>query len=335
MHAAMAGMSGPYGPIQQPRVMMYPPPPVYSPPPMPYAMPPLTRPRRFSLRQIGGLVLGLIGVLLVVVALLGTWWYVGLTGFSGSIPITLPVNFGLFGGSANLFIIVLPLSYTGQWATVFLLTAVIVIAGLIMATTAVVLGFVSRNAGLRWASVGLAVGAFALLLVAPFTSWSRSPALRATTPCSSSRRAAPPSRAASPDSGDPRQSLRGPSPSKSRGVGGGGGTYRSSRQRSSLAPESSSLRRERSRPPATSQSRTHRPLVGRRRPPRPRNHPPRPHPRPRHRPNRSPLGRAAACPPPACVSHHPRCPPVETDSWMPRRWGARLCRAPWRASARL
>ena len=167
MHAAMAGMSGPYGPIQQPRVMMYPPPPVYSPPPMPYAMPPLTRPRRFSLRQIGGLVFGLIGVLLVVVALLGTWWYVGLTGFSGSIPITLPVNFGLFGGSANLFIIVLPLSYTGQWATVFLLTAVIVIAGLIMATTAVVLGFVSRNAGLRWASVGLAVGAFALLLVAP------------------------------------------------------------------------------------------------------------------------------------------------------------------------
>ena len=169
MPSTMAGVPGPYGPAQDPSPF-YPPsypsypstyPPTYGA--YPFSMVPR---RRLTSRQIAGLALGVVGIILVAVSILGTWWSASVSGSFSGTSLSVQEDFGLFGFSARAMGFGASMGYDlmPQVGQVFLITALFLLGGIVLSAVSLALGFVRGGSGLRTA--GLLTGVIAGVLVA-------------------------------------------------------------------------------------------------------------------------------------------------------------------------
>ncbi len=166
MAAVMAGMPGPYGPAPTypPNYPNY---PATYPPPMPYgpyAPPPAGFWAHVTNRQKAGLVVGIVGLVLGILAAFGPFWTFTISATQLGISISISLNIGMLGASfSNIFI---PLTPTYD-QTPFLLAGVMVLVGILLGVLSLVFGLRSGPTAPRKLGPALAAAGGALMIVAP------------------------------------------------------------------------------------------------------------------------------------------------------------------------
>jgi hypothetical protein len=135
--------------------------------PYPYAR----RPSSVGPRKIAGFVVGLVGAILLLLALLGPWWSIKLSVSSGLFSFSVGIDFGVF--APTVVVTGFPLGTVPTYAqmpavaAVFQIVVILVGVGAILAFNGLILGLFARGPGLRWAALALMVAAVALTVLAP------------------------------------------------------------------------------------------------------------------------------------------------------------------------
>lgn len=156
-----------------------PPPPGYTAPPPGYGgalqAPPGPAPPSASL---AGPIAGVVGVVVLLIALVGTWWSFSIS-LASPLPITASLDFGLFGASISVLGFAVGIGYDLLPAvrSTFLVTAALTGFGALSGVVMVALGATAgTNPGRRKIAAVLGVVGLALAAVAPVYAMARLPA---------------------------------------------------------------------------------------------------------------------------------------------------------------